>query len=110
MIAISKALDKVLCMKYLVIFQSKFIDVLVDLGNEVNAMHLGFNIKLRLVTRPTNIGTQKIDNTYIQMYSMIIAGFSLQDSWEKIWFIKQIFLLADTSQYKHTIVDVFLVS
>ena len=56
-----------------------------------------FAAKLGLSTWPTSIGTQKIDDSALKTYGMVIARFSIQDKTGKIRFFDESFLLADTS-------------
>lgn len=50
-----------------------------------------------LISRPTNINTQKIDGFPLKTYDMAPAKFLLQNSLEKMQFFEKTFLLADTS-------------
>ncbi len=54
-------------------------------------------VKLDLTIRKYNIGTQKIDSSILMNYKIVIARFSIQDKFEKVWFFKETFLLADIS-------------
>ena len=56
-----------------------------------------FVAKLGLSIWLTSIGAQKIDSLALKTYSMVIAGFSIQDKTSKIRFFEKIFLSADTS-------------
>lgn len=60
-------------------------------------MTLVFTTKLGLRPKPTNVGIQKIDSSFLEIYCMVSASFSLQNSLEKVWFFKETFLLTDTS-------------
>ncbi len=53
--------------------------------------------KLGLITQKTSVGTQKIDNSPLQIYSIGSVRFSLQNSLGRVWFFKETFLLAATS-------------
>lgn len=78
-------------------FWSEFINILVKSGRKINAITLGFTIKLELNFRPINIDAQKIDEIHLQTYGMTIARFLFQYSQEQIRFNEKIFLLADIS-------------
>ena len=39
---------------------------------------------------------QKIDGSYLDIFGIVIVGFSLQNKLEKIWFFQETFLVADT--------------
>lgn len=71
--------------------------VLINFGSKVNAMSPVFAATLSLTTKITNVGTQKIDSFFLKTDDMVLAGFSLQNSLEKIQFLRKIFLLAITS-------------
>lgn len=62
---------------YLVKFQYRCLNALVDSINKINAITLDFAIKLRLISRLTNVDVQKINNTYLQRYDMTTVEFSL---------------------------------
>lgn len=83
-------------MRYPVRFQFQLTKTPIHLDGKVNIMTLRFADKLGLIIWSTNIGVQKIDGTYLQIYGMVIAGFSLQDSQKRTRFFEKIFLLADT--------------
>ena len=70
---------------------------LLDLGNEVNAMHPVFVKKLGLVMGTTNVGVQKIDGTTFEIYGMVIAAFSMTDQANKVRFFEKILLMANIS-------------
>ena len=53
--------------------------------------------KLGLAIRKTNVGAQKMDESALVTYEMVIAGFSLQVKLGKARFFEKTFLLADTS-------------
>ena len=50
-----------------------------DLGNEINVIHLAFAETLVFVVQSTNFGTQKINNTILKTYEIIIAVFLVID-------------------------------
>lgn len=80
--AITEALQRVPCIRYLVQFRKQkdsTVQALVDSGSEVNAMTSVYASKLGLVTRKTDVGAQKIDGLSLKTYRIVIAGFSLQD-------------------------------
>lgn len=56
-----------------------------------------FATKLKLKLRLTIINTQKIVGLLLEVYSMTLTRFLLQNSFEKVQFFKGTFLLADTS-------------
>lgn len=54
-------------------------------------------VKLGLVTKTTNVGTQKIDSLSLKTYSIATAGFLFQDRQGRTRFFQETFWLADTS-------------
>ena len=93
-------LDKVPCICYLVQFcKDKGNDILVMLesGREVNAMtpdyvaHLGFKLRV------TDIGAQKIDESSLATYGMVIAAFQVVDKLGCSRFFQETFFTADIS-------------
>ena len=53
--------------------------------------------KLGLTTWKTNVGALKIDEFILVTYGMVIAGFSVQNRLEKVWFFEETFMSADTN-------------
>lgn len=74
-------LAQVPCIQYLINFQKKFVLMLAffDSGDEVNAIHLTFAQELGLSIRSANIKAQKIDGIILDIYGIVIAGFSMTD-------------------------------
>ncbi len=60
-------------------------------------MTLAYTKKLGLTTRKTSVGAQKIDGLPLEIYSIVSASFSLQDSLGRVRFFEITFLLANTS-------------
>ncbi len=92
-------LQHVPCIRYPIQLQEDQLEVkaLIDSGSQVNAMTLAYAKKLGLTTWKTSVGAQKIDGSPLEIYSMVSASFSLQDSLERIRFFEKTFLLADIS-------------
>ena len=57
----------------------------------------GFVAKISLTPRSTTVGAQKIDNSPLEIYSIVSAEFLLPDSLERVRFFEETFLLADTN-------------
>ena len=72
------------------------IQALLNSGSKVNAMNPAYTKKLKLRVRQTDVGVQKINRSHLDTFGMVIAGFSLQDKVEKVWFFQKTFLVADT--------------
>lgn len=93
------ALSRVLYICYLIQFQKgqAKVKTLINSSSEVNVITTIFIAKLRLRPRPTNISVQKIESSPLETYNMSLAVFPVRDSLEKVWFFKEILLLAVTS-------------
>ena len=52
---------------------------LLDSDNKVNAIHLIFAKKLGFLIRLVDIRVQKIDDTMLDTYRMVVAAFSMTD-------------------------------
>ena len=69
------ALQRVPCIHYLIRFKKKEVQALIDLGSEVNAMTLAYALRLGLRVHHTNVGAQKIDDSTLQTFGMVLANF-----------------------------------
>ena len=86
-------LERVPCIRYPVQFrrkndenEDKDVRALIDLGNEVNAMHPTYATKLGVRTRKIDVGTQKIDGSYLDTFGIVIADCSVKDKLERVRF------------------------
>ena len=73
------------------------VKALVDSGSEVNAMTPDYAAKLGLKVRKTDIGTQKIDSSTLEIFEMVLADFYLEDKLGRAQFFQKTFLLANIS-------------
>ena len=87
------------CIWYPITFRKKSVLVLVlfDSGSKVNAIHPTFARELGLPIRPTDIGAQKIDNTILDIFGMVVTAFSVPDKANRVRFFKETFLVANVS-------------
>ena len=87
-------LERIFCIWYPVTFKNQ-IEVLLDSGSEVKVMNPVFASQLGLRIWKTNVEAQKIDDTTLETYGMVVSTFSLsdKDGWER--FFEESFLLAD---------------
>ena len=94
-----EALKHVFCVYYLIQFKKDMAEVwaLIDLGSEFNEIAPAYAKKLGLWMWKTNVKAQKIDGSTLETYSMVIAGFRVQDKLGKARFFQETFLVADTS-------------
>ena len=95
-----EALKRVSCIYYLI--QIKNINVtqvqaLINLGSEVNVIHLSFAKQLGFFNRPTDVGIQKVDNIMLDTYRILVAAFSVMDKSNQVRFFEKTFLVANVS-------------
>ena len=67
------------------------------MGSKINAIHLTFAKKLGLLIKSTDVGAQKIDNTTLDIFEIIVAAFSVTDKANQVRFFKETFLVANVS-------------
>ena len=79
-------LKRVLCIRYPVRFRrkndkdkDKDVRALIDSGSKVNAMHHACVTKLGLRARKIDVGAQKINGSYLNIFEMIIVDCSVKD-------------------------------
>ena len=64
---------------------------------EVNAIHPTLAKELGLPIRPTDIGVQKIDDTTLDTYEVVVAAFLVTDKINRVRFFEKTFLVANVS-------------
>lgn len=67
------------------------IQTLINSSNEINAITSAYVKRLRFQIRQINIGAQKIDNSNLANYVMIIAGFKVSNKFNKAYFFARHF-------------------
>ena len=92
----TEELEQVLCIWYSLTFKDQ-TETLLDLGSKVNAMGQAFAQQLGLKIRKTNVEAQKIDDTTLETYKMIVSTFSVLDKDRRERFYEKSFLLAVVS-------------
>ena len=70
---------------------------MIDSESEVNAIHPTFARQLGLFIRSTDIGTQKINNTILDIYEMVVTTFLIVNKANRVRFFEKIFLVANIS-------------
>ena len=65
------------------------------MDSKVNAINPTYAKKLGLRVKQTDVEAQKIDRSYLNIFGMVIAGFSLQHKLGKVRFFQKTFLVAD---------------
>ena len=87
---------RVPCIHYPVQFQAEQVKALLNSSSEVNAMSLAYAKRLDLKTQKTNVGAQKIDDSGLETFGMVIADFQVEDKGGRPKFFQEIFLVANT--------------
>ena len=93
-----KKVARVLCIYYPIWFQEgqEQVRVLLDSGSEVNTISPAFARKLGLKIWKTNIKVQKIDDSALEIFGMVIADYQIEDKGSRPRFFQKTFLVADT--------------
>ena len=73
------------------------IRALIDSDSKVNTMTPAYTKQLSLQVRKTDVGAQKIDDSSLRTFGMVIAGFQVEDKLGRARFFQELFLLAETS-------------
>ena len=95
-----RVLDKISCICYSIQFRnnkSKDVLALLNFGSEVNAITLAYVAHLGLKVRVTDVGTQKINDSSLTIYDMVIAAFQFVNKLGCSQFFYATFLLVDIS-------------
>ena len=94
-------LSRVLCIYYLVQFwkdeERATIQALIDSGSEINTITLAYAKPLGFWTWKTDVGAQKINNSLLATYEIVIAAFLIKDKLGRAQFFQETFLLANIS-------------
>lgn len=88
-------LQLVLYIYYLVQFKEKLVQAFINLGSERNAIRLIFAKKLGLWIQKTEVDTQKIGGSSLEIFEIVIVSFSMDNKASKPWFFEEIFLIAN---------------
>ena len=79
---------------YFITFKDQ-IEVLLDSRSEINIISQVFANQLGLKIWKTNVEAQKIDDTTLETYGMVVSTFSMLDKDSRQRFFKKSFLLTD---------------
>ena len=76
-----KKVARVPCIYYPIRFREsqEQVRALFDSGSKINAMSPAFVRKLDFHIQKTNIGAQKIDDSTLKTFGMVIADFQMED-------------------------------
>ena len=70
---------------------------MINSRSEVNAIHPTFAKQLGLLIRPTEFRAQKIDDTTLNTYGIVVAAFLVEDKANRVRFFEETFLVANVS-------------
>ena len=90
-------LIQVPCIRYPITFRKKSVSALFDSGSEINAIHPTFAWELVLPIRAMDIGAQKIDDTMLDTFGIVVTAFSVTDKANREKFFEKTFLVANVS-------------
>ncbi len=90
----TKKLEWVSYIQYFVNFKDQ-TEALLDSGSKVNATSQAFTHQVGLKIWKTNVGAQKIDDTTLKTYEMVVFTFSVLDIDGRERFFEESFLLVD---------------
>ena len=97
-------LERVPCIWYLVRFcqkndkdKDKNVRSLIDSSSEVNAIHPTYATKLGLCARKIDVGAQKMDGSYLDIFKIVIVDCLVKNKLKRVQFFQEIFLLANIS-------------
>ena len=84
---------------YPITFRKKSVSMLalLDSGSEVNAIYPTLARKLGLPIRPTDVEAQKIDDTMLDTFEMVVTAFSVTNKANRVRFFEETFLVANIS-------------
>ena len=87
-----KEVVRMSCIYYPVQFQKKNIKALLNSGNKINTISFAYVKRLGLKTWKTNVKAQKIDNSILETFEIIIADFQVENKVSKPKFFQKTFL------------------
>lgn len=79
-------LKKVSYIYYSILFKKDKIKALFDFSSKINAMSLGYALKLVLKICHTSIKAQKIDGSIFKIFGIVLASFQVENKIEKAYF------------------------
>ena len=71
-------------------------------------MHLIYAMKLDFCTKKINISMQKIDESYLNIFEIIIVYCLVKDTLRKVYFFQKLFLLANINL--EIVLEIFFLS
>ena len=92
-------LDWLACICYLIWFKKSKVQIqaLINFSNKINAIILGYALKLGLKVRTINVEAQKIDDSTFEAFKMVLACFQVEDKLGRTQNFQKTFLLAKIS-------------
>ena len=68
---------------------------MIDSSSNANAMHSAYATKLGFRVRKIDVGIQKIDRSYLDIFGMVIVDCSVKNKLGRVRFFQKTFLLAN---------------
>lgn len=69
----------------------------INSGSKVNVMTSAYTLKLDLRVCQTNVGAQKINDSTLKTFEIVLASFQVEDKLGRARFFQETFLLVDIS-------------
>lgn len=88
-------LDQISCIYYSILFKNIEIKAFINLNKEVNTIILAYASKLSLKICYTNIKTQKINNSNLKIFEIVLTSFQIENKLERAQFFEKTLLLAN---------------
>lgn len=90
-------LEHIIYIYYLILFKNDQAKVyaLSNFDNEINIINSTYIAKLGFKVQPTNVRTQKIDNSTFKKFRIISTSFQVKKKFKKALFFPKTFLLAN---------------
>lgn len=89
------ALDWVSYIHYLILFKEEEVQAPINSGIVFNAIKLVYSLKLGLKILCTNVGAQKIDDSIVKIFEIVITIFQIEDNLDLTQYFQETFLSAD---------------
>lgn len=67
----------------------------MDSGKKINTMIVVYVLKLGFKAHYINVGAQKLDNSTLETFSMVLINFQIKDKLKRARFFQETFLLAN---------------
>lgn len=90
-------LKRVPYIQYPVQFNKKEMRALINSSSKVNTMTPSYALKLGLKICQINVRAQKINDSTVKIFGMVLVSFQVEDKLQRARFFQEMFLLANIS-------------